>query len=668
MSKKKIQQKNVTTNSPTSTLNRLTDLIGLTSSQENTDQLTPASKPSKSSDTNSEPKKASSRKTPYSRPISTPNTKKQKQSHVTDMETDDDDTQSYTTTEENKEDPDLETDQDPDMETDQHPNLETDFTPVPNTQSKNYTLHESTSELHHNLSTSIHNPDIINNQFSAISKWETITSTKRYRAWISEQALPEKETKDNIKFINLKFQHMASFIRSKSVTYNKIKYICLEFSSMKALNNALEIEINDTHITNISPIPPTTTKPETTVALRDVPIGTTEEQVQATMAKFGNIVKIKQKIITKWLYTTVEYETEDQAKTAINEWSTLLGTDRIRILPLLDQPTILEQRDAYTTKLVNLPYGTTAYELEDMIQSINGKSCYIPRSPVHYNRQRFAIIAFKNETDLAAAMNRNFTLRNNKLQWENIETRSCRICFSTNHVTRKCTYKNKKAHQYQQLNKLYENREVNYRKPIITSPTLNYKKALLNNIEHNQTSSNSNTTVKKKENPPIIQRPWNIQNTTSPPNETTQQKNKTNQSDEIHSFTTNTKYTDEISKLKNDLLAFNQRLNLINSKIDRLENKLDTLIKIVNNQNTTSAPTMPIFNTQSFDSKLKDPIPLQTRNTLEKTLIEKENEILELKQTNLDLTNQLTSMNSEQQSLIYRMEQIEKHYNHELTQ
>ena len=152
------------------------------------------------------------------------------------------------------------------METDQQSNIETILTPTSNTQSNEPILHDNHIELHSNLDNSIHNP---NTKIFTTNKseWEIITSTKRYQAWIPEQVLPDKETKNNIKFINLKFQHMTGFIRSKSVAHNKLKYICLEFSSMKALDNALKIEINNTHITNISPIPPTTTKTNFTVTL-----------------------------------------------------------------------------------------------------------------------------------------------------------------------------------------------------------------------------------------------------------------------------------------------------------------------------------------------------------------------------------------------------------------
>ena len=80
---------NINTSSPTSALNRLTDLIGLTSSQENTTQPTPVSKPGKNSDTNSETKKASIRINPYFQPNKhNINTKKQKHSHVIYMKTD----------------------------------------------------------------------------------------------------------------------------------------------------------------------------------------------------------------------------------------------------------------------------------------------------------------------------------------------------------------------------------------------------------------------------------------------------------------------------------------------------------------------------------------------------------------------------------------------------
>ena len=105
--------------------------------------------------------------------------------------------------------------------------------------------------------------------------------------------------------------------------------------------------------------------------------------------------------------------------------------------------------------------------------------------------------------------------------------------------------------------------------------------------------------------------------------------------------------------MKDDLSTFNQRLDLINSKIDRLENKLDIFIKSINNQNNNSIPEMSIFNIQPLTSKLEEPTPLQSHNSFKNTLTEKENEILQLKQTNSDLSNQLTSMNNEQQLLMH---------------
>jgi hypothetical protein len=201
---------------------------------------------------------------------------------------------------------------------------------------------------------------------------------------------------------------------------------------------------------------------------------------------------------------------------------------------------------------------------------------------------------------------------------------------------------------------LYENRDIEYRKPIITSPTLNYKKPITNSQKQTKIpiskishSISSNKTL-------------NLNNSTHPKPET---------------------LTDST---KNEIKTLTENLNSLNDRFERLEEKLNQLIT-----NTTSKlsaiPEMPIFNnkqpTQTKDQSIQF-IPLQslpnndnhqytptkTNLYLQQQLKEKEEEIAILKHDNLSLTQQLKDLNENQNALIEWMNQFEQYLQYENTQ
>ena len=79
--KKNNNNNNVTTNSPTSTINRITEYIGLTS-PKNTDQLTPNNDPGNNSDTTSKTKRQVPAKNHISDPQNLFSTQKNKNKHI----------------------------------------------------------------------------------------------------------------------------------------------------------------------------------------------------------------------------------------------------------------------------------------------------------------------------------------------------------------------------------------------------------------------------------------------------------------------------------------------------------------------------------------------------------------------------------------------------------
>ena len=64
----------------------------------------------------------------------------------------------------------------------------------------------------------------------------------------------------------------------------------------------------------------------------------------------------------------------------------------------------IDKRNQYVAKLANLPFGITAYDLRELIEKINAKTCFIPRTRDKYSRARYAYITFESEEDFNKAV------------------------------------------------------------------------------------------------------------------------------------------------------------------------------------------------------------------------------------------------------------------------
>ena len=124
-----------------------------------------------------------------------------------------------------------------------------------------------------------------------------------------------------------------------------------------------------------------------------------------------------------------------------------------------------------------------------------------------------------------------------------------------------------------------------------------------------------------------------------------------------------------IAKLKNDVLIFNQKLNDFNKKIDRLESKLDQIINKLDNK-STPIPKMPIFSSIESIPTLQEPQPLNINSLTQSNYNnkKKDEEIIQLKHINQELQQQISTMNTEQTSIMERMKQIEILHTHDSSQ
>ena len=100
-----------------------------------------------------------------------------------------------------------------------------------------------------------------------------------------------------------------------------------------------------------------------TILVKEIPLGITNDIIQANFEEFGKIKRISQAVVGLWQKASIEFEEKKKAEEAAKQWSWLIGKDAVRIVPEGNIANTLEERDQYTLKLTHLPAGTTAYDI-----------------------------------------------------------------------------------------------------------------------------------------------------------------------------------------------------------------------------------------------------------------------------------------------------------------
>ncbi|KAG9288334.1 hypothetical protein G9A89_021365 [Geosiphon pyriformis] len=117
------------------------------------------------------------------------------------------------------------------------------------------------------------------------------------------------------------------------------------------------------------------------VLVRDIPLGILDREMGAVMKEF----------------TVVEYNNQEEATKTVNQWSTMVRKNAVRIYPMIETQKTIEQRKAWKAKLVDLLQNCTAHYLSTTLDQIKVQSCFIPRTSKNYTRMGCAYIEFNSE-------------------------------------------------------------------------------------------------------------------------------------------------------------------------------------------------------------------------------------------------------------------------------
>ncbi|KAG9304241.1 hypothetical protein G9A89_019803 [Geosiphon pyriformis] len=120
------------------------------------------------------------------------------------------------------------------------------------------------------------------------------------------------------------------------------------------------------------------------VALCDVSLDTFFDDIKSALGIFGVVISVKLKPAGLWQYAVVYFKDTFSAVATLTYWSKLVRKNSIRIFLIINQNNVISSKNAFKTKLVNIFFGCTAFEISDLVSQVDSHRCFIFRSPESY--------------------------------------------------------------------------------------------------------------------------------------------------------------------------------------------------------------------------------------------------------------------------------------------
>ncbi|KAG9294825.1 hypothetical protein G9A89_008517 [Geosiphon pyriformis] len=162
----------------------------------------------------------------------------------------------------------------------------------------------------------------------------------RFSGWVVSNLVPGATFKIKIALLSSLFQLLPGCIGLKSSLNDATKVVISDKIFLTTLKIAQSSGVASVSSFSLS------------VVLHNVPLGIFSDDIKTTFGIFGVVTSVKK--------------------------------DSVRILPIANQKEVIFTRDAFKAKLVNLPFGCTAFEISNLVFQVGGCTCFIPRSSKSY--------------------------------------------------------------------------------------------------------------------------------------------------------------------------------------------------------------------------------------------------------------------------------------------
>ena len=312
-------------------------------------------------------------------------------------------------------------------------------------------------------------------------EWITVQRTKcrRFHAVINGIHVKGDNEMQKEKNLTTRLAVTKGFIECKKQTFNKDLHFKAIFETKEDAQAACQLELfeDNEHYLTLQPNKGDNDTLERSLVIRDLPLDLDKNLLKLIIEeKFGQIDSLTTRLAGPWYRADVMLKSKDNIEENIDMWAIQYKKELCRIAPAYFSREQINQRNEFTLKLTNLPYGTTPIDLKPILLEFKCKTCFIPRIRNRYTRQRYAYVTFENEDDVTnAASNSEFYFGNTTLVWENPDTKTCHKCGSTAHLVVDCQER-AMAEQNKERRKQYSNIYSRYHVPNYRKITQNYKR------------------------------------------------------------------------------------------------------------------------------------------------------------------------------------------------
>jgi RNA recognition motif. (a.k.a. RRM, RBD, or RNP domain) len=439
--------------------------------------------------------------------------------------------------------------------------------------------------------------------------WITVAGRiRRYKAVINIKNVSGDTNQQKLKKVQQAVSDITNYMGARIHFYNKDQYVMVEFGSKEHMEEACKRKIDENSefvLQSIQNRGDDEIK-NRTVVIRDLPLNMDKEVLKKKMEQYGEgkVTDIKTKVTGPWLTAHVAFESEKSVGTLSNIWSIVYMKDFCRMAPANVTAEEIEQRNRFTAKLTNLPFGITAFDLKEIIEKTNAKICFIPRTRDKYARLRYAFVSFETENELLTAVQGEdqYIIKGQKLRWVEPDKKTCHKCGSPAHLVIDCE---EREASYQRKQKLAQFRKVytRYRVP-------NYRKITQGYVNNQRNGYANNPDNNYYDNTDQLENPRNNNREYENTNDFVRQQGRGNfdqESKDVYSLLMNIKT--EITNMKNEIKTMNNRIE--NLEKNRKGTK-DTPINVTEQQNQSNIKDKGKAFNSPFPRQL--PVPVNQYN------------------------------------------------------
>ncbi|CAJ0914544.1 13206_t:CDS:2, partial [Entrophospora sp. SA101] len=245
-------------------------------------------------------------------------------------------------------------------------------------------------------------------------EWKTIEKKKDHIIAIDEEHIPGKNKPEKIRYVENILDDTKNLIGIKCAFKYGKKRVLATYNNPESANKACNKKIaenNDFHFELLQDPRHCNEWAKRSIRISDIPLDIRKHVLKEILEQYGEIERLALRLSGRWYVAIATYKKIDSDE----------KIERIK-------------KNEFTLKLSGLPYGTTYYDIIDIVKAVKGKSCFIPRTRTQYGRARYAFIAFENEKDQNEAATTHYAYKNNKLSWVSPNAKTCHKCGDTSHL------------------------------------------------------------------------------------------------------------------------------------------------------------------------------------------------------------------------------------------